>query len=75
MAFNIITHKLWDAELWVEAQAKFHYGKCTGFWHNLFYRKTKQHSCKEQKDGSSASIFVCNKCKGIKDAVLTARFF
>lgn len=74
MAYNIITYKLWDAELWVEAQVKFHYGKCTGFWHKLFYKKTTQHSCKEKEDGSSASIFVCNKCNGVKSAVLTTSF-
>jgi hypothetical protein len=68
MGYNMITHKLWDAELWLEAQTEFRFGKCTGFWHNFFYRKTTQHTSGEKKDGSYASILVCNKCNGIKSS-------
>lgn len=75
MGINKPEYKNLESIDWVNAQYKFHYGKCVGFFHNLFYRKIKQHSSREFADGSHASIFVCTKCNGIKSAAYTAKLF
>lgn len=67
--------KIWDAQDWIDAQEKFLYGTCTSRWHRFFYKDTKQISSKEKADGSSASLYLCKKCNGIRDAWVTVKFY
>lgn len=69
MGFNLPEkkQKKWDAVLWVEAQYNHHFGECKSIWHRLFTGE-RAINCKRQPDGSSATIYVCNKCNGIKSS-------
>jgi hypothetical protein len=62
--------KISEAQRWVNAHFE-EFGKCTGIYHNWRYKDTTQLRSGEFLDGSSASVFVCNKCCKIKNATLT----
>lgn len=69
-----IIHKLCDAELWVEAQKKFHYGECKSFLHRIF-NKTHSIRSKQKDDQSSATLFLCNKCSGVRETWITKTYY
>lgn len=71
MGIDIPQIKTNNAQQWVEAQIKFHHGLCTGFWHQLFYRKITMRNSKTMQDKTSASLEICNKCNGIRNAWIT----
>lgn len=71
MGMNQPEVKISEAQQWVNAQYDFHYGKCSGLFHNIFYKRTHPVHSKQKSDGSSAMLNVCNKCGKIKNAVLT----
>ena len=60
-----------NAEQWLEAQMKYHHGLCTGFWHKLFYTKTRSRNSRGFEDNTSASVEICEKCDGIRHACIT----
>lgn len=65
--------KIWDAELWVDAQERHHHGACTSFFHRLFHKEMAERTSKEFEDGSFATIYLCKKCNGLRDAWVTIK--
>lgn len=73
MGYNIPEVKAWDAQNWIDAQEKYLYGTCKSTWHRLFYKKTATVYSKEKPDGSSATLYLCAKCNGLREAWVTVK--
>ena len=73
MGYNIPEIRVCDAEIWIEVQEKYLYGTCKSTWHKLFYKSTATVHSKEKPDGSSATLYLCAKCNGLREALVTIK--